>query len=108
MLFDPLTGHASQRVRRFTVYPSSHYVTPGDYPARRSKRSRSSSPGGSSIPERRAKLLEAQRIEQRTRFDLEMLVELGFLQGSRIFAAPVRKEGGRAAAHADRYCRRMR
>jgi excinuclease ABC subunit B len=80
-LFDPLTGQVAQRVARFTVYPSSHYVTP------RSTTLRAMEAVKLELAERitwfqtAGKLIEAQRIEQRTRFDLEMLNELGFCKG---------------------------
>src|SRR5574340_1759800 len=80
-VFDPLTGHVRQRIGRFTVYPSSHYVTP------RSTVLRAIETIKVELRERIAefqaagKLVEAQRIEQRTRFDLEMLNELGFCKG---------------------------
>jgi excinuclease ABC subunit B len=80
-LFDPLTGHQRQKLARFTVYPSSHYVTPRDTVLRATDAIKIE------LRERidwfvsQQKLLEAQRIEQRTRFDLEMLTELGFCKG---------------------------
>ncbi|MBK8335573.1 MAG: excinuclease ABC subunit UvrB [Sterolibacteriaceae bacterium] len=80
-LFDPLTGHQKQKLARFTVYPSSHYVTPRDTVLRATDAIKIE------LRERidwfvsQQKLLEAQRIEQRTRFDLEMLTELGFCKG---------------------------
>jgi excinuclease ABC subunit B len=80
-MFDPLTGHILQRVSRFTVYPSSHYVTP------RATTLRAIEAIKTELRERLAwfqseqKLVEAQRIEQRTRFDLEMLNEMGFCKG---------------------------
>ncbi len=80
-LFDPLTGQITQRVSRFTVYPSSHYVTP------RSTTLRAIEAIKLELAERigwfqsEGKLVEAQRVEQRTRFDLEMLNELGFCKG---------------------------
>ncbi len=67
---------------RFTVYPSSHYVTPREHACcARSRRSRSSCASASTFFQREGKLVEAQRIEQRTRFDLEMLNEIGFCKG---------------------------
>ena len=93
-LFDPLTGQISQRVARFTVYPSSHYVTP------RSTTLRAMEAIKLELAERipwfqsAGKLLEAQRIEQRTRFDLEMLNELGFCKGIENYS---RHLSGRAA-----------
>lgn len=80
-IFDPLTGEIIQRVQRFTVYPKSHYVTPREILLRaveevkvelkeRLKQLRSVD-----------KLLEAQRLEQRTTFDIEMINELGYCSG---------------------------
>ena len=80
-LFDPLTGHIQQKVPRYTVYPSSHYVTP------RSTVLSAIETIKVELAERIAyfvsenKLIEAQRIEQRTRHDLEMLSEIGFTKG---------------------------
>src|SRR5713226_2060838 len=80
-LFDPLTGHAHQRVRRFTVYPSSHYVTPRSTTLRAVEAIKVELAERIDFFQKAGKLLEAQRIEQRTRFDLEMLSELGFCKG---------------------------
>jgi excinuclease ABC subunit B len=80
-IFDPLTGQILQRVGRYTVYPSSHYVTP------RSTTMRAVDAIKAELRERiewfqkHNKLIECQRIEQRTRFDLEMLNEMGFCKG---------------------------
>ncbi|MEI8402661.1 MAG: excinuclease ABC subunit UvrB [Alcaligenaceae bacterium] len=80
-LFDPLTGKVRQKVPRFTVYPGSHYVTPRDTVLRAIETIKQE------LRERvkqfvdSGHLIEAQRIEQRTRFDLEMLSELGFCKG---------------------------
>jgi excinuclease ABC subunit B len=80
-LFDPLTGRVRQKIPRFTLYPSSHYVTP------RQNVLRAIDGIKEELKERIAsfvangKLVEAQRIEQRTRFDIEMLNELGFCKG---------------------------
>ena len=80
-LFDPLTGQVKQKIPRFTVYPSSHYVTPRDkvlaaietIKAELNERVKQLLDMG--------KLVEAQRLEQRTRFDLEMLSEVGHCKG---------------------------
>ncbi|HMH17310.1 MAG TPA: excinuclease ABC subunit UvrB [Burkholderiales bacterium] len=80
-LFDPLTGHASQQVPRFTVYPSSHYVTPRATTLRAIDAIKIELAERIDFFQKTGKLLEAQRIEQRTRFDLEMLNELGFCKG---------------------------
>ena len=80
-LFDPLTGHVLQRVPRFTVYPSSHYVTPRATVLRAIEAIKEELRGRSDWFQKQNKLIEAQRIEQRTRFDLEMLSEMGFCKG---------------------------
>jgi excinuclease ABC subunit B len=80
-LFDPLTGRVLQKLSRYTVYPSSHYVTP------RSTTLRAIDSIKAELRDRleyfysNHHLVEAQRLEQRTRFDLEMLNELGFCKG---------------------------
>ncbi len=80
-LFDPLTGHAHQRVPRFTVYPSSHYVTPRETTLRAIEAIKIELAERIKFFQDAGQLVEAQRIEQRTRFDLEMMVELGFCKG---------------------------
>jgi excinuclease ABC subunit B len=94
-LFDPLTGHASQRVPRFTVYPSSHYVTPRSTTLRAIEAIKIELAQRIDYFQKAGKLLEAQRIEQRTRFDLEMLNELGFCKGIENYSRHLsgRKEG---------------
>ncbi|MCL2296743.1 MAG: excinuclease ABC subunit UvrB [Proteobacteria bacterium] len=80
-LFDPLSGRVRQKITRFTVFPSSHYVTG------REKTLAAVEAIKEELVQRReqflteGKLVEAQRIEQRTRFDLEMMVEIGFCKG---------------------------
>ena len=80
-LFDPLTGQVLQRVPRFTVYPSSHYVTPRATTLRAIEAIKGELRERSAWFQKEGKLVEAQRVEQRTRFDLEMLAELGFCKG---------------------------
>ena len=80
-LFDPLTGHVHQRVPRFTVYPSSHYVTPRETTLRAIEAIKIELAERIKSFQEAGQLVEAQRIEQRTRFDLEMMVELGFCKG---------------------------
>ena len=94
-LFDPLTGHASQRVPRFTVYPSSHYVTPRATTLRAIEAIKIELAERIEHFQKAGKLLEAQRVEQRTRFDLEMLNELGFCKGIENYSRHLsgRKEG---------------
>jgi excinuclease ABC subunit B len=80
-IFDPLTGHILQRVSRFTVYPSSHYVTPRATTLRAIEAIKVELRDRIETFTKEHKLVEAQRIEQRTRFDLEMLNEMGFCKG---------------------------
>ena len=80
-LFDPLTGRVRQKVPRFTVYPGSHYVTPRDTVLRAIETIKQELRERVKFFVDSGHLVEAQRIEQRTRFDLEMLVELGFCKG---------------------------
>src|SRR5690348_11706324 len=80
-LFDPLTGHLRHKMARYTVFPSSHYVTG------RQKVLDAIEAVKAELAEQKQhfvdqmKLIEAQRIEQRTRFDLEMMAEIGFCKG---------------------------
>ena len=80
-LFDPLTGHLQAKLARFTVFPSSHYVTPRATVLRAIEGIKSELRQRIEFFNRENRLLEAQRIEQRTRFDLEMLDQLGFCKG---------------------------
>ncbi|VVD80522.1 excinuclease ABC subunit UvrB [Pandoraea fibrosis] len=80
-LFDPLTGRVRQKVPRFTVYPSSHYVTPRETVLRAIETIKDELRERLDFFYKDGKLVEAQRLEQRTRFDLEMLQELGFCKG---------------------------
>ena len=80
-IFDPLTGHILQRVARFTVYPSSHYVTPRTTTLRAIELIKEELRDRIEYFQRENKLVECQRIEQRTRFDLEMMNEMGFCKG---------------------------
>ena len=80
-LFDPLTGHILQKVPRYTVYPSSHYVTPRSTVLAAIETIKVELAERIAFYQRENKLVEAQRIEQRTRHDLEMLAEIGFTKG---------------------------
>jgi excinuclease ABC subunit B len=80
-LFDPLTGRVRQKVPRFTVYPSSHYVTPRQTVLAAIETIKVELKQRLDELLAAGKLVEAQRLEQRTRFDLEMLGELGFCKG---------------------------
>ncbi len=80
-LFDPLTGRIRQSIPRFTVYPSSHYVTPRDKVLAAVETIKEELRERSKQLVDMGKLVEAQRLEQRTRFDLEMLSEVGHCKG---------------------------
>mgnify|MGYP003333752455 FL=1 len=79
--FDPLTGKIRQKIPRFTVYPSSHYVTPRETVLKAIETIKEELRIRLDEFVKDGKLVEAQRLEQRTRFDLEMLNELGFCKG---------------------------
>ena len=80
-LFDPLTGRVRQKIPRFTVYPSSHYVTPRATVLRAIETIKQELRERLEWFYREGKLVEAQRLEQRTRFDLEMMQEIGHCKG---------------------------
>jgi excinuclease ABC subunit B len=80
-LFDPLTGRIRQKIPRFTVYPSSHYVTPRDQVLAAIETIKIELDQRLKELVGMGKLVEAQRLEQRTRFDLEMLQEVGHCKG---------------------------
>jgi excinuclease ABC subunit B len=80
-LFDPLTGRIRQKIPRFTVYPSSHYVTPRDRVVAAIETIKDELRARLAELVGMGKLVEAQRLEQRTRFDLEMLQEVGHCKG---------------------------
>ncbi len=80
-LFDPLTGRVQQKVPRFVIYPSSHYVTPREKTLAAVETIKAELRERLDFFVKEGKLVEAQRLEQRTRFDLEMLTELGHCKG---------------------------
>ncbi|PPE67029.1 excinuclease ABC subunit UvrB [Caldimonas caldifontis] len=80
-LFDPLTGRIRQKIPRFTVYPSSHYVTPRERVLAAIETIKEELRQRLDELVKAGKLVEAQRLEQRTRFDLEMLQEVGHCKG---------------------------
>jgi len=94
-LFDPLTGHIQTRLPRYTVYPSSHYVTPRETTLKAIETIKQELAERIAFFQRENKLVEAQRIEQRTRHDLEMLAEIGFTKGIENYSRHLsgRKEG---------------
>ena len=93
-LFDPLTGHLQAKVVRYTVFPSSHYVTPRATVLRAIEAIKDELRERIEFFNREGRLVESQRIEQRTRFDLEMLDQLGFCKGIENYS---RHLSGRAA-----------
>lgn len=80
-LFDPLTGRIRQKIPRFTVYPSSHYVTPRERVVGAIETIKEELRQRLDELVKMGRLVEAQRLEQRTRFDLEMLQEVGHCKG---------------------------
>lgn len=80
-LFDPLTGKVRQKIPRFTVYPSSHYVTPREQVLHAVEAIKLELADRLKQLVGEGKLVEAQRLEQRTRFDVEMLSEVGHCKG---------------------------
>jgi excinuclease ABC subunit B len=80
-LFDPLTGRVKQKIPRFTVYPGSHYVTPRSTVLRAIETIKAELRERLEFFRQEGKLVEEQRLEQRTRFDLEMMAEIGFTKG---------------------------
>ena len=96
-LFDPLTGHQRQKLGRYTIYPSSHYVTPRDTVLKALEYIKEELRQRSAWFVAEGKLVEAQRIEQRTRFDLEMLDQIGFCKGIENYS---RHMSGRKAGEA--------
>jgi excinuclease ABC subunit B len=80
-LFDPLTGRMKQKISRFTFYPGSHYVTPRETVLRAIETIKQELRERLDWFRKENKLIEEQRLEQRTRFDLEMMNEIGFTKG---------------------------
>ena len=92
--FDPLTGEVQRRVPRLTIFPKTHYVTPRERLLEAVEEIRVELKERLEYLRRENKLLEAQRLEQRTLFDLEMIRELGYCQGIENYS---RYLSGRAA-----------
>src|SRR5690554_6693227 len=89
-IFDPLTGEVLRKVARVSIYPKSHYVTPRDVVLAAIEQIKAELAERLEQLRQANKLVEAQRLEQRTRFDVEMLQELGYCNGvenySRLFS----------------------
>ena len=79
--FDPLTGEVMRRVPRLTVYPKSHYVTPRERVVEAIEAIREELVDRLAVLRAENRLVEAQRLEQRTRFDIEMMTEIGHCKG---------------------------
>jgi excinuclease ABC subunit B len=79
--FDPLTGEIIQRMSRITIYPKTHYVTPRDQLLEAVEAIQEELKERLEVLNADNKLVEAQRLEQRTRFDVEMILELGYCNG---------------------------
>jgi excinuclease ABC subunit B len=101
---DPLRGVVSQRLRKIAIYPCSHYVTPQERMQLAMDNIRAELKERVGFFQSQAKLIEAQRIEERTDFELEMLAELGYCKGIENYSRHLTGRPGprRAAAHADR------
>jgi excinuclease ABC subunit B len=80
-VFDPLTGEVKRKVPRYTVYPKTHYVTPREVILEAVDQIKQELKHRLGLLRDQNKLLEAQRLEQRTQFDLEMMLELGYCSG---------------------------
>ena len=80
-LFDPLTGELKRKVPRYTVFPATHYVTPREKTLAVMDEIRAELRERLEVLRKQSKLLEAQRLEQRTLFDLEMIQEVGYCSG---------------------------
>lgn len=80
-MFDPLSGHIKHKLLRYTVFPSSHYVTTRENVLRAVDTVKRELRERIEHFQKEMKLVEAQRIEQRTRFDVEMMLEIGFCKG---------------------------
>jgi excinuclease ABC subunit B len=92
--FDPLTGEVLRRVPRLTIYPKTHYATPREVVLNAVEQIKVELKEHLAVLNQANKLVEAQRLEQRTRFDLEMMAELGYCNGIENYS---RYLSGRAA-----------
>ena len=79
--FDPLTGEVLRRVPRATIYPKTHYVTPRENLLEAVEQIKLELADRLKVLQEQNRLVEAQRLEQRTRFDIEMILELGYCNG---------------------------
>ena len=86
VLFDPLTGRTSRRQERLSIYPKSHFVAPREHTRRALASIKAELAERRAALEAQGKLLEAQRLHQRTQFDLEMIREIGYCHGIENYA----------------------
>jgi excinuclease ABC subunit B len=86
VLFDPLTGRTSRRQERLSIYPKSHFVAPRENTRRAIASIKAELAERRAALEAQGKLLEAQRLHQRTQFDLEMIREIGYCHGIENYA----------------------
>ncbi len=95
-IFDPLTGEVLRKVPRVTVYPKSHYVTPRETLLEAVEKIKVELAERLEVLKAENKLVEMQRLEQRTRFDLEMIMELGYCNGIENYSRYLsgREQGG--------------
>ena len=105
--FDPLTGAIARRVPRLTVYPKSHYVTPRERVLEAIEAIKEELIERLATLRAANRLVEAQRLEQRTRFDIEMMTEIGHCKGIENIAVPVSDATGNGGADSS-LCRPMR
>ena len=96
-LFDPLTGEVQQKVPRFTIFPKSHYVTSRDRMVNAVGLVKAELKERLEVLNKANKLVEAQRLEQRTLYDLEMIHELGYCQGIENYSRYLSRAGSQAS-----------
>ncbi|STY63920.1 Excinuclease ABC subunit B [Mannheimia haemolytica] len=95
-LFDPLTGHSLGKVPRYTIYPKTHYVTPRERILEAIEQIKVELADRRTYFIKENKLLEEQRIAQRTQFDIEMMNELGYCSALKTTHAISRQKRGRS------------
>ena len=93
-IFDPLTGQLLKRINRFTVYPKTHYVTPKEIMDNASVLIKEELKKRLIFFSQENKLLEAQRLKERTNYDLEMIAEMGYCSGIENYSRYI--SGGKA------------
>ena len=97
--FNPVTGQAQRIIDHVAIYPASHYVTTKEKMARATEEIERELAERKKFFEENGKLVEAQRIDQRTRYDVEMMRELGYCTGIENYSRVISGRGARFAAH---------